>query len=536
MKFKKLLAAVGATALLAGVGLLAAQPASAHTPSVSADCQALTVNLTNYAQTQPGKDSVYKDVKVIDTPAVAEVSHFVKVIDTAAVPGVPAVPAVTHTEYEFKQFITGNLKWNADRWWNPGLGWFFDGNTKIVIDKAAIPAVPAIPEVSHQVKVIDVPGVAEVSHIDHQLVSAAVPAKTNTVKVTIDGTVVEDTTFSSSFTHNYTFANKYVAHTWNVLVTAWDSSQYNLNQSGTSTPCAVPVVNANLKGDLHASCGVADLTLTNPEEPWTDNKTGAVTVWIDGAFKEAITVAGDATETRQYTFAEDSGDHTVVVKAAESDGGAVLLSATVKTDCELPQVTPVAPTVTDVEGCGVYGSVTAAETEGVTYAVEFNKETGAYTVTATALEGYEIAQGAETVFTGNVGAFEECPTVIPVVVAPTFTDLCGTDNDSTTLGTGEGYIEEKTVSEDGKTVTVRALASEGFVFADGVQTLWEHTFTDEACPTVVVSTPPTTPTDGVKLLAKTGSDQFVGWVTAGSFGVALLILGGLLGFSRRKKA
>ncbi|MDO7883549.1 hypothetical protein [Antiquaquibacter soli] len=70
---------------------------------------------------------------------------------------------------------------------------------------------------------------------------------------------------------------------------------------------------------------------------------------------------------------------------------------------------PVAPTLTTVTECGVYGTVTPQVTEGVDYVVEFDQATGDYTVTATPQDGYRFADDkTEIVFEGNVGAYYEC--------------------------------------------------------------------------------------------------------------------------------
>lgn len=336
---RKFLASAAAVALVAGtVTVLAAAPAEAHTPNVQVTCSTLDVNLSSYAASQPGQDAVapvYNDWDqtvhhdAVGTPTIPNPNY---------VPAKDAVPPTTHKEYEFKQFITGKTKTNTDRWWNPGLGWYFDGNVIDVSNNDGKPAVPAqgtptIPNPAYK------PASDEVVH-HHDLKTPgkdAVPAKANHATIVVDGVTQVNEDFSTSLHKTVTFDNKYVAHTWSVKVTAWDNAAYNVNQSGTTTPCAVPVVDAKTAASVVATCGAADVTITNPEQEWTDNKTGATTIWIDGKFKEAVSVAGDATETRHYTFAEDSGDHTVVVKNAEFAGGAVLAQATVHSDCILPQ-------------------------------------------------------------------------------------------------------------------------------------------------------------------------------------------------------
>jgi hypothetical protein len=71
--------------------------------------------------------------------------------------------------------------------------------------------------------------------------------------------------------------------------------------------------------------------------------------------------------------------------------------------------TPVEPDVTTVTECGVYGTVVPKETEGVDYAVEFDKVTGEYTVTATPKNGYYFVDNQkEIVFSDSVGAYYDC--------------------------------------------------------------------------------------------------------------------------------
>jgi hypothetical protein len=318
MKMNKFWATATAVALLGG-GLALAAPlsASAHTPDIKVNCSALSVTLTNYADT------------VSEVPAVAPVYHDSDevIVDTPAVAGHPAVSAVTHTEYEFKQKSTGKTKTNRDLGWNPGRGWSYDGNTVTIVDSPAVPEVPAIPAVTHTVH-------------HHDLVTPgkdAVPAKTNTVKVTIDGTTVTDTTFGSSFIKSYTFDNKYVAHTYSVTATAWDSSEYNVNESGTTTPCSVPVVGPHHGASIQATCGAATVTLTNAQAQYEANQQASYVVYVDGKFYDAYAVPGNETKTVNLTFSEDSGEHTVVVRTGPAQGDTKLAEQTVKSDCILPQ-------------------------------------------------------------------------------------------------------------------------------------------------------------------------------------------------------
>ncbi len=89
-------------------------------------------------------------------------------------------------------------------------------------------------------------------------------------------------------------------------------------------------------------------------------------------------------------------------------------------------VVPIAPSVMPVVGCGTYGTVVTATTTGVVYVLTFDRNTGAYTVTATAAAGYHFAGSYPTAtFTGNVGAYTECPPqVIPATPRVAFVAIC----------------------------------------------------------------------------------------------------------------
>lgn len=61
----------------------------------------------------------------------------------------------------------------------------------------------------------------------------------NTIKVTVDGKEVENTTFGKSYIKEFPLA-QYSNHTYLVDVVAWDNGHYNVHQSGTTTACSLP--------------------------------------------------------------------------------------------------------------------------------------------------------------------------------------------------------------------------------------------------------------------------------------------------------
>ncbi|HYN67751.1 MAG TPA: hypothetical protein VES93_12750 [Ornithinibacter sp.] len=114
--------------------------------------------------------------------AVPAVTHDVKVIDTAFVPGQAAVPAVTHDELVN---VDGDGTPEGEGWRATGTTWtivdtpaYTDyGWMRTIIDRAGVPGSPAVPAVTHEETVVDkaawdekvidspaVPAVDEVSH------------------------------------------------------------------------------------------------------------------------------------------------------------------------------------------------------------------------------------------------------------------------------------------------------------------------------------------------------------------------------------
>lgn len=301
------LAATGGVSVLIAAALAvggAAITAQAHTPSVTSTCSALSVNLTNYAQGSEGTsatEAVYNDwdETVIDSPAVA------------------AVDAVTHTEYEFQQIITGHTRWETNPNWNAesnyhSIGWFATGNTKVVVDSPAVDAIPAVTHVVHH----------------HDLVTPGTDATeghTNTVVVTIDGSEVENTTFDTTFVKSYDYGNQYVAHTYTVVVTAWDDSQYNVDTSGTSEPCTLPV----------------------PEKPAPVVTTNTVVGQPDCDAKTVTTTT--TVTTTEYVLVENEwvlGEPSVVVTPVTRDATAEECPVVVPPTVTPPPVTPAVVTPT----------------------------------------------------------------------------------------------------------------------------------------------------------------------------------------------
>ena len=341
--------AMGASALLAA-GVLAvgvAAPASAHTPTASATCEAVDVNAVYYDGYKPGSGEPQIEVENPDyvpgQPGVPAVGYPTIVIDNPDY--VAPQPAVTKTEYLYKQLVTGKTKWLDSLTWNPGLGWYYAGETRVtevtpavpaqgdpqitVPNPAYVPEVPAVPAVGEPTKMVDNP-------------EYVAPDETpNSVSVTVDGDVVLSEEFGSNYSTSIPFANKYVAHDWSVTITAWNdptgSKGWTKTISGTTTPCDVPIVEPGHNANGEASCGVYSITLYNQQGEWEQAKTASFVVYVDGEFDAAYAVAGGESQTITGAFDEDSGNHQVIVRTGAAQGDEFVFSLDVPSDCIVPQ-------------------------------------------------------------------------------------------------------------------------------------------------------------------------------------------------------
>lgn len=103
--------------------------------------------------------------------------------------------------------------------------------------------------------------------------------------------------------------------------------------------CEIPPVAANPTAVVTATCGTADLILTNPLVKDANQLTASFVVNVDGKFHKAYSVeAGNRVEDA-FEFAEDSGNHTIEVFQAGTSEWKLIASADVKSDCEVPPTT-----------------------------------------------------------------------------------------------------------------------------------------------------------------------------------------------------
>lgn len=130
-------------------------------------------------------------------------------------------------------------------------------------------------------------------------------------------------------------------------------------------------------------------------------------------------------------------------------------------------VSPLAPSITDAT-CDSAGMLTIPAVEGITYSIDpayTAGDSGEFVVTATADEGFVIADGAETEFTVSVPAALECSentaALAPSVSAPTCT-ASGSLTINAAAGVTYSVTPAYTVGASGS-FTVSAVAADGFV-------------------------------------------------------------------------
>lgn len=259
----------GAVALLLGAsGAVAfAVPASAHTPTVSASCDAITVNATYYDGTKPAEGTPTILVEkpnpdyVAATPGSPAVGSPTIQVEQTNPAYVPAVDATYGTETKYRHPIFAWVfKWDTDR---PEHGWINTGETRQVELTPAQPAqgTPTIlVEVANPdyiAEVLPTPAVGSPTITVEEANPAHVPADNtpNSVAVTVDGAVVHSAEFGSSYSQVVPIDGT-KGHNYSVKITAWNdpsgSKGWTKTFTGKTTAC--PPVGIT----------VPDLTVTPP--------------------------------------------------------------------------------------------------------------------------------------------------------------------------------------------------------------------------------------------------------------------------------
>lgn len=240
----KRLSALVAAGGIVGAGLVAsfALPASAYTPSVTSTCEALTVNLTQYAAEKPGKDAETRTEHRYERTTTVKWANG-QLSDLAPVDAPGGWYAGEPQTIKVSEKTTGKEEWKKlpfdDTAWTPVLSSSGAEQHQYVWYRQNVEQTDwqVSPPSGDGWKILDTRTTET---------KPAVPAKTNTVVVTIDGVEVANTTFGTSYSNTFAFSDKYVAHDYSVAVTAHDDPAgyrgWTKTYTGASVPCDKPVV------------------------------------------------------------------------------------------------------------------------------------------------------------------------------------------------------------------------------------------------------------------------------------------------------
>lgn len=211
--------------------------------------------------------------------------------------------------------------------------------------------------------------------------------------------------------------------------------------------CVVEVVGAPSFSD---TCGVDNEKLTVPDDTefidWEQNEVGGV-------------ISVTATPQKGYAFPKDA-------------------------QTEWKYTIDDAPCVIEVEGAPTFEDTCGPANEKLglpddTDAIDWEsvREGDVITVTATAKGGSVFPEGAQVKWTFTV---DDLPCVIELEGEPTFSDVCGPDNEKVSYPADTELVTWSRSEVDGKLV-VTAKAAEGHTFAQGPVVVWTYTLDDEPC-------------------------------------------------------
>lgn len=200
-----------------------------------------------------------------------------------------------------------------------------------------------------------------------------------------------------------------------------------------------------------------------------------------------------------------------------------------------PEVTPLAPSVSGAT-CEAAGMLTLPEVDGIAYTVDpaySAGDSGEFTVTASAEEGWVIAEGAQTVFEVSVPGAIDCPenaaASAPSVTGPTC-DAPGSMTVHAAIGVNYTISPAYTAGASG-TFTISATAAEGFVLT-GQSSFIVDVLAKKVCGEGTQGgnppTPPTPPTPTVRGGTQAGIPNTAMDVPASNGGPIAFVLIGIV--------
>ncbi|WP_022888473.1 hypothetical protein [Agromyces italicus] len=196
-----------------------------------------------------------------------------------------------------------------------------------------------------------------------------------------------------------------------------------------------------------------------------------------GVDNEQLTVPDD---TKFIDWEKNEVDGVITVTATPQEGFAFPKDART----EWTYLIDDEPCVVELEGAPAFEDVCGPDNEKLTIPDdtdtidwEWVEEGGVITVTATALDGSVFPEGAKATWTFTV---DDLPCVIELAGEPTFSDVCGPDNEKVSHP-GDTELVTWAKSEKDGVVTVTATAAPGNTFAQGPVVVWTYTLDDEPC-------------------------------------------------------
>jgi hypothetical protein len=236
-------------------------------------------------------------------------------------------------------------------------------------------------------------------------------------------------------------------------------STFDLSLSIAGEPVHVQYTWFDKEGPfLVKSNSTYDLGSLNPNEPGTYTPadlsafvgSGDFPVRIEASMKESIVTDGKGAYAQGW------------------EGGGVDVTVTYTFETATA-VTPTAPSLS-TPGCGEAATVVLPTTKGVDYSKKTDGDT--VTVTATAQDGYALADGATSSWTLTIPKVVACAVPVTPAAPSVSAPDCG-ESATVVLPTTEGVEYSKRT--DGDTVTVTATAKDGHVIAAGATANWTLT-------------------------------------------------------------
>ena len=271
----------------------------------------------------------------------------------------------------------------------------------------------------------------------------------------------------------------------------------------------VTTLPATPHSNIVATCGAATVYLSNDfgGDQYTLGSEYTALVYVNGVLKSTVLVPVGKVVQQDYTFAEDSGDHNIVVKVGETQ----IASKLVKSDCVIETALPVLPKLVQPT-CTTEGSNALPEQpDGVM--VNFNDAgTGG---TFTPMAGYKFSGESQSISFDLTLTPPDCAiTTVPRVV---FTEECGIATAAFTFTpSGEHFTATTTDSRVNGVGSVSVVYTEeaGYSFPEETQTSFSHDFTNVPCITVPVKPEPQVSTRAVSVATIHCATSTVNTVTA----------------------